>query len=230
MSHICIHIYFSNGCFYSERVPRKRRVYTPAGLSRAHTVRVPVTGTCTVWRSGSWAPEEERPTAAHTHRLWGGGGRRQEGATDKQTGRRQTRKQHPRWETLTEHSFLSRRSVCLNVTRFAVEPPYGRQISLTVTTVSAYASHPLMLTEYQDGSCTNNMIDCECQQVSWSRVCTPHFHQLQPHFRPDVNIRRSCSTAACCLSPSITNLHTPVCTSFPRSCPGACVDIAIQQQ
>ena len=39
--------------------------------------------------------------------------------------------------------------------------------------------------------------DCECQQVSWSRVCTPHFHQLQPHFRPDVNIRRSCNTAAC---------------------------------
>lgn len=29
---------------------------------------VPVTGTCTVWRSGSGAPEEERPAVAHTLR------------------------------------------------------------------------------------------------------------------------------------------------------------------
>lgn len=35
----------------------------------SYTVRVPVTGTCTVWISGSGVCKEERPNAAHTHRL-----------------------------------------------------------------------------------------------------------------------------------------------------------------
>ena len=153
------------------------------------------------------------------------------GATDKQTGRRQTRKQHPRWETLAELSVLSRRSACLNVTRFAVEPPYGRQISPTVTTVSAYVSHTLSCWQsIMDGSCRNNTI--------WLRVSTSVMVQSvhTPFPSTSATLQTRCQHPSVLQHGGLFVFHaalqtssTPVCT-FPRWCPGACVDIAVQQQ